>query len=210
MLTTFPRLIGTNEQHTSIETESVRYVYQPIEDLYVVLLTTKQSNILQDIEMLHLFSRLVTEYCNGTSEREVSRNAFQLIFAFDEAISLGYPETKDIGEINQILEMDSHEERVQEEIARNKELEAKAELKRKMKMMEQQKKEQQRAMRQGFSSSDSYGGSGYGAVSSNQSPINGSVNQSGAVQPLPEQVNQYNYNQQSKNGPSKGLKLGKN
>ena len=48
LLASFPKLIGAGTgQHTYVETEAVRYIYQPLEDLYLVLITNKQSNILQ-------------------------------------------------------------------------------------------------------------------------------------------------------------------
>jgi hypothetical protein len=60
LLAAFPKLVGTGKQHTYVETENVRYVYQPIEALYLLVITNKQSNILEDLETLRLLSKLVS------------------------------------------------------------------------------------------------------------------------------------------------------
>ena len=61
LLAAFPKLIGTGgKQHTYVETENVRYVYQPIEALYLLVVTNKQSNILEDLETLRMLSKLVS------------------------------------------------------------------------------------------------------------------------------------------------------
>lgn len=175
LLTSFPKLIPPNSQHTSIETADVRYVYQPLEDLYILLITNKASNILLDIDTLHLVSRVVSDLTHSPGEQEILRNSFEIIGAFDEIISLGYREQVNLMQVRNVLEMESHEEKIQEIISRvcrmsschnvhvhryphiyqNKEAEAKEELKRRAKQLELQRREQARRATGG-------GGSGFG------------------------------------------------
>lgn len=84
----------------------------------MVLITNKQSNILQDIDTLHLFSQIVTTLCKSSDEREILNNAFELLSAFDEIVELGYKDNLTLAQIRTNLEMDSHEEKIQEIIAR--------------------------------------------------------------------------------------------
>ena len=118
LLASFPKLADSGTQHTTVEQDNVRYVYQPLDELYMVLITNRQSNILQDIDSLHLFAQVVSSICKSLDEREILRNAFELLSAFDELVTLGYRDNLSIGQIKTFLEMESHEERIQEIISR--------------------------------------------------------------------------------------------
>ncbi|KAG2237189.1 hypothetical protein BDF21DRAFT_356700 [Thamnidium elegans] len=164
LLASFPKLTSAGQQHTTVETEHVRFVYQPLDDLFMVLITNRQSNILQDIESLHLFARVVTDLCRSCDEAQILRNSFELLCAFDEIISVGYRENVNLSQVKSSIEMESHEERIQEIIAKNKEQEAKEELKRKAKQFEMQRKEAQKRgqgfMQGNFNTNGGGGGGG--------------------------------------------------
>ena len=96
--------MGTGKQHTYVETENVRYVYQPIEALYLLVITNKQSNILEDLETPRLLSKLVPEYSPSLDEEGVCQAAFDLTSAFDEAISLGNKENVTVAQVKQYCE----------------------------------------------------------------------------------------------------------
>ncbi|KAG1783364.1 hypothetical protein EV702DRAFT_1061614 [Suillus placidus] len=165
LLASFPKLIPTNSQHTSVETAQVRYVYQPLEDLYILLITNKASNILQDIDTLHLFARVVSDICRTADERQIQKQSFELLSAFDEIVSMGYREQVNLIQVRSVLEMESHEEKIQDIIARNKEAEAKEELKRRARQLELQRREQQKRAAVSGSGGSSYLGGGMSGYS---------------------------------------------
>ena len=158
LLAAFGKLVAdsADRQHTYIETDSVRYVFQSMETLYLLLITNKASNIVEDLETLRLISKVVPEYCGGgmISEDVVQKNAFDLIFAFDEVISLGYRENITIQQIRTNLEMDSHEETLHDMIEASKMQEAKEEAKKRAKAI---KKEQRERAKSGISNSKMVG-----------------------------------------------------
>ncbi|KAG0049816.1 Coatomer subunit delta [Gryganskiella cystojenkinii] len=220
LIASFPKLTSSGQQHTTIETDHVRYVYQPLEELFIVLITNKQSNILQDIDTLQLVARVVSSTCRPTDAREVDRNAFELLSSFDEIISLGYRENVNLAQVASISEMDSHEEKVQEMIEKNKEREAKEELKRRAKMLDLQRKEQKKnmgGMGGGGYGQSGMGGGGYGGQSSSmgysgQSGMGGMGSSHGYDSPTPSNDDsKYSSNPVPKAPVTKarGMQLGK-
>ena len=90
-----------------------RYVYHPLDKLYVVLITNKHSNIMEDLSMLQLLTKLIPDLCGSTSYDVVQANVFQVLFAFDEVItSGGYKEDITLRQVRQNMEMNSHDERL--------------------------------------------------------------------------------------------------
>jgi hypothetical protein len=65
-----------------------------------------------------LLARIVSDLCRSADEREIVRNAFELLGAFDEVVNLGYREQVGLAQVRSILEMESHEEKIQEIIAK--------------------------------------------------------------------------------------------
>lgn len=149
LLASFPRLVSPTSEHTVVESSGVRFVYTPLEDLYVLLITNTQSNILLDLSTLSLVTRIATELGSAgrggaIGELDVMRVNFEILSAWDEVISIGWRENVNLAQVRNVLEMESHEEKIQEIIARNKEHEAKEELKRRAKQLEHQRREMTR------------------------------------------------------------------
>lgn len=201
LLTAFTKLITKDKQHTFIETDSVRYVYQALMDrLYLVLITTKTSNILEDLETLRLFVRVINEYTSQgkaiSDEAAVLNNAFTLIFAFDEVVALGYRESVNLSQVRTFIEMDSHEERVYFAVRQTQEREAKQKMKERAKELSKQQKTLALAKAQGFSSSSSSSMSQSSAMNSVEPKSETFVERTSSVAPSKPR------------GSSKALKLG--
>jgi len=167
LLAAFPKLVNTSKQHTYVETENVRYVYQPLEGLYLLLVTNRQSNILEDMDTLRLLGKVVPEYVVALDEEGVMDGAFELIFAFDEVISMGHKEHTNVQQVAVNLDMESHEERLHKMIIQSKIDETKDHMKRKAMEIDKVKMEQKMEVASKMqdprnSRSGRYGGDPYG------------------------------------------------
>ena len=78
----------------------------------MLLITTKSSNILEDLETLRLFTRVIPEYCKTIEEKEIQTKSFELLFAFDEIVALGYRENVNLAQIKTFTDMESQEEKI--------------------------------------------------------------------------------------------------
>ena len=84
-------------------------------------MSNKASNILEDLETLRMLSKVLPEYVlPPIDEESISQVAFELLFAFDEVISLGYKENVTVGQVKQNTEMESHEEKLHKMIIASK------------------------------------------------------------------------------------------
>lgn len=206
LLASFPKLTSSGTQHTTAEDDNVRYVYQPIEELYLVLITNLQSNILQDIDTLHLLAQIVSSIVRQADEREILANCFEILSAFDEVVSLGYRENLTLSQVKTFLEMESHEEKIHEIIERNKELEAAEERKLRAKQLELNRKEMARHSSMGGGRFPNQGISSMGAFNKPEDSHFGS-----AASPAPEITNDFAEKPKPRSVPlrGKGLQLNK-
>ncbi|KAF7293618.1 Copper P-type ATPase [Mycena indigotica] len=128
----------------------------PSSTQHTLIETPDASNLLRDIDMLYLLVRVASDMCQSVAESQVATRALELLGAFDEVVGIEH-----------------YKEKIQEIIARNKEAEAKEELKCRAKQLELQWREQQRraAGNSGFSLSG-YGGGiiGYSPVPTSYTP----------------------------------------
>lgn len=147
LFSNFQSLLETcPKTHNFIEDGHVRYLYKPLDDFYIVLITNRQSNIIEDSKTLDLMNDSIITYLNYSngevSEWEIFDLSFDIITIFDEIIIMGgYKENLTAQQISTYLAMESHEERIQEIIERNKEIEANEERKRRAKEIARREQE---------------------------------------------------------------------
>eukprot|EP00879_Flechtneria_rotunda_P014343 GHRR01014983.1.p1 GENE.GHRR01014983.1~~GHRR01014983.1.p1 ORF type:complete len:479 (+),score=151.16 GHRR01014983.1:639-2075(+) len=118
-----------------------------LQGMYLLLVTNRNSNILEDLDTLRLLSKLVPEYAGSLLDEEaINRAAFDLIFAFDEVISHGHKENITVQQVKQNCEMESHEEKLHKMIIQSKINDTKDIMKRKALEIDKHKMDVKRAM----------------------------------------------------------------
>ncbi len=150
LLTGFGKMIDSCKKSEAnyMETHACRYLYQPLSEnqIFLVLVTTKHSNVLEDLDTLRLLYRVTADVVpSGSAETAYQSKAFDLVFAFDEVVTFGRREAATLAQVKAGLEMDSHEERLHLLIEKSKENEAKEIAKRKQAEFARIKSEQAKA-----------------------------------------------------------------
>ncbi len=60
----FPKLITDHQQHTYVESDKHTYLYIPVEELFLVLVTTKSSNIIDNQETIRMLYKVLIGICS--------------------------------------------------------------------------------------------------------------------------------------------------
>ena len=137
----FSRGVDSCKEITHFESDKVRYIFIPIESLYLILITTKNSNIIEDTEILKLIYRLIQDLCNQINSDSIVKNAFEIMLGIDDIVTLGYRNSVTLGQIKQYLQMESIEEQEFKRKKREQEEKEKKELAEKGKEFDKQRRE---------------------------------------------------------------------
>ena len=137
----FSRGVDSCKEITHFESDKVRYIFIPIDTLYLILITTKNSNIIEDTEILKLIYRLIQDLCGKITSESIVNNSFEIMLGIDDIVSLGYRNSVNLGQIKQYLQMESIEEKEFKRKKREQEEKVKRELAEKGKEFDKQRRE---------------------------------------------------------------------
>lgn len=107
----FSRNVDICKDTTHFETDKVRYLFVPFENLYLLVVTTKESNVVEDIEIIKLIYRLLQDTCLTITEETIKQNAVSLVLCIDDIISLGLREGVNLAQVKTFLQMESQYEK---------------------------------------------------------------------------------------------------
>ena len=137
----FSRGVDSCKEITHFESDKVRYIFIPIESLYLILITTKNSNIIEDTQILKLIYRLIQDLCDTINPESLVKNAYEIMLGIDDIVSLGYRNSVTLGQIKQYLQMESIEEQEYKRKKREQEEKVSRELAEKGREFDRQRKE---------------------------------------------------------------------
>ena len=137
----FSRNIDTFKEITQFESESVRYIFIPIEEFFLILITSNNSNVIEDSNILKLVYRLLQDICGVITTESILDNAFEIMMGLDDIVTLGYRNEVNIAQLKQYRKMESAEEIEFKRKKREQEEKVKRDLYEKSKEFDRQRKE---------------------------------------------------------------------
>lgn len=137
----FSRNIDSCKDTTHFESDKARFLFIPTDNLFLVLITKINSNIIEDSEMIKFIYRLVQDLCQTIDETQIKNNCFELAIGIDDIVFMGYRNSVSLGQVRQFMQMESQEEkefRKKQEVRENL---AKKQMQEKMREIEKLKRE---------------------------------------------------------------------
>eukprot|EP00917_Polyrhabdina_sp_WS-2016_P009937 GHVP01021811.1.p1 GENE.GHVP01021811.1~~GHVP01021811.1.p1 ORF type:complete len:493 (-),score=117.06 GHVP01021811.1:211-1689(-) len=158
-------LIKPGKQNSVIYLDSMRAIYTAFDtETFLILVTKEDSNIIEDTKTLSILFEAISElieqkiakekrpknilllkeesvYVPTTILEKIEHSSFEILFAMEELIVDGLQYIQTSTHLLEVLEMDSTEEKIQNNILRDKASEAQEEAKRKMKQISKARKE---------------------------------------------------------------------
>ena len=87
----FSRNIDSYKEITHFESDKVRFIFIPIDSYFLILITSRNSNIIEDTEILKLIYRFIQDLCNGQINYDsIIENSFEIMLGIDDIACLGY------------------------------------------------------------------------------------------------------------------------
>ena len=121
-----PKLINAEQQHTFVEHNMFRLIYMPFSAMYLIGISEKSSNIIEDIEILRqLHSINLQILSDGQDEKNVCENAIDIILAIDDIITNGNRNSISQNLVLSALSMESNNEKMHNLVMKNREEQAK-------------------------------------------------------------------------------------
>lgn len=108
----FHERVNTNMDQSYIEDENSRYIFLPIDELYLTLITDKESNLIDDFNTLRRLCEIVRFFCQyDFSIIRIQKLVVNIVMAFDDFICMGYSNPCHLIEIISNVLMESAEEK---------------------------------------------------------------------------------------------------
>ena len=99
----FSRNIDSFKEITQFESESVRYIFIPIEEFFLILITSNNSNVIEDSNILKLVYRLLQDICGVITTESILDNAFEIMMGLDDIVTLGYRNEVNLMQLKQYI-----------------------------------------------------------------------------------------------------------